>query len=221
MLCFRSATVLLTQSFTCYWAALAQGQGLLYFPLYNPRSHLGLGKRMRGHTARTADLNRLKKYSTPCNVTLSNQTGVGVVHKQLLLGDWLGIDLLVNDCLCFCFVFFPYLLITALRSVFLSFHCSLPSRASNRVALCMTAMVNPPQHLTAFSTVRSPLQKTLSKCKKSFIYYANVRPHLEAHPGSGTGSSWKAEDANLSWPFYVLSLALEQQWNSRSDWLHF
>lgn len=159
MLCFRSATVLLTQSFTCYWAVLAQGQGLLYFPLYDPHSRLGLGKRMRGHTARTADLNRLKKYSTPCNVTLSYQTGVGVVHKQLLLGDWLGIGLLVNDCLCFGFglVFLPYLLITALRSVFLSFHCSLPSWARNRVAVYVTAIVNAPQHLTAFSTVRSPL----------------------------------------------------------------
>lgn len=106
VLCFRSATktVLVTQSFSCCWAVLAQGQGLLCFPLYEPSSHLGLGKRMTGHTARTADLNRLKKYSTPYNATLSNKTGGGVVPKQLLLGNWLGIGLLESDCLCFFFL---------------------------------------------------------------------------------------------------------------------
>lgn len=107
-LCFRSATktVLLTWSLTCCCAVFAQGQGLLYFHLYDSSSHLGLGSRMGEHTARTADLNRLKKYSTPYNVTSSNQTGLGVVPKLLLVGDWLGVGLLENDCLWF-FIFFP------------------------------------------------------------------------------------------------------------------
>lgn len=66
-----------------------------------------MGKRTRGHTARIVEQNTLKKYSTPYDVTLSNQTRVAVVPKQLLLGDWMVIGLLVNDCLCF---FSPYLL---------------------------------------------------------------------------------------------------------------
>lgn len=70
---------------------------------------MGLGSRMGGDAARTADLTRLKKYSTPYNITPSNQTGVGVIPKLLLVGDWLGIGLLVNNCLCFFIFFSPYL----------------------------------------------------------------------------------------------------------------
>lgn len=66
---------LIQQCLTCCWAVLAQGQGL-FLTLPPQQSRLGLGKRVWGHTARTADLNRLKKYSIPYNVILSNKTGV-------------------------------------------------------------------------------------------------------------------------------------------------
>jgi len=49
----------------------------LFLTLLPQQSRVGLGKRVGGHTARTADLNRLKKYSIPHHVMIGNKTGRG------------------------------------------------------------------------------------------------------------------------------------------------
>lgn len=143
VLCFIFAikTVLITQQcFTCCWAVLARGQGLLFLTLPPPQSRLGLGKRLGGHTARTADLNRLQKYSIPYNVMLSNKTGSGeggrrvklskVAIARRLAGHWPAGGrwwVIAFASLGFLFLFFPFTYWT----VFISMHEFSCFRLSN------------------------------------------------------------------------------------------
>ena len=72
---FVTKTVLVTyQSFSYCGTVLAQHQGFLCSSLCPPGSRLGLGKMLGGNTAKTADSNYPKGYSTPYNITLSNKT---------------------------------------------------------------------------------------------------------------------------------------------------
>jgi len=82
VLCFRfmTRTVQVTdQCFGCGWTVLGQCQGFLFVLLPPPPpalSGLGLGKRLGGDIARTADPNWPKGYSVQYHVALSIKTGL-------------------------------------------------------------------------------------------------------------------------------------------------
>lgn len=57
---------------------LAQRYSFLFFPSLCPASRLGLGRKLGGDTARTADSE--KGYSVPCSILVSSKSGV--VEKE-------------------------------------------------------------------------------------------------------------------------------------------